>query len=84
MTLTGRLKSGWNALKVVRVLLGILVLYSSMAENNTTGIILGALFTIFSLFTDGVCCVGGNCQAPVKKDTNSLPENIEYEELGHK
>lgn len=79
-----RLKNGWNTLKLVRVLLGVLVLYSSIAEHNTAGIMLGSLFTVFSLLTDGVCCTAGACSNPIQSKNNATPENIEYEELDNK
>ncbi|MBK6937632.1 MAG: hypothetical protein IPH18_12680 [Chitinophagaceae bacterium] len=85
MSVLERLKSGWTALKFVRVILGILVLQSGIAEGQTFGIVLGVFFTAFGLLTDGVCCAGGACYAPPsKKDTTPVTENIEYEELGSK
>jgi hypothetical protein len=84
MTLIDRLKSGWTALKFIRVALGILILSSSIGSGEVSGIILGTVFTVFSLFTDGVCCAGGSCYTPVKKNNSATPENIEYEELGSK
>ncbi len=76
-------KSGWTTLKIVRVALGVLVLYTSIAERNTAGIILGALFTIISLFLKGNCCMAGACGTGVQPKKNTIPENIDYEELGH-
>jgi len=84
MNLVYRLKSGWTALKFVRVGLGGLILYSSIESGQVSGVIVGGLFTLISLFTDGVCCVGGGCYAPVKKNDPSKNENIDYEELGAK
>lgn len=84
MNLIGRLKSGWTSLKFIRVGLGSLILYSAIESGQVSGIILGGLFTIFSLFTDGVCCAGGGCYTPVNKNNSSTPENIDYEELGSK
>lgn len=84
MILINRLKSGWTTLKFIRVALGGLILSSSISSGETSGIILGAAFTLFALFTDGVCCAGGGCYTPVKKNNSSTTENIEYEELGAK
>jgi hypothetical protein len=83
MKLIHRLKKGWTALKFVRVGLGGLILYSSIESGQLSGILLGGLFTIFSLFTNGVCYAGGNCYKPsVKKNNPSAHEKTEYEELG--
>jgi len=79
-----RLKSGWTALKFIRVGLGGLILYSSIESGQVSGMIVGGLFTIFSLFTDGVCCAGGGCYTPIKKNDSSTLENTDYEELGAK
>lgn len=82
MVLTDRLKSGWTVLKIIRVVLGILILSSSITEHQVPGIVLGALFTLFALFTDGVCCAGGNCYAPQRPGKIKETDTIEYEELG--
>lgn len=79
-----RLKSGWTALKFLRVGLGSLILCSSIESGQVAGMILGGLFTLISLFTDGVCCVGASCYTPTQKNNSSLNETIEYEELGTK
>jgi len=84
MNLIYRLKSGWTALKFVRVGLGILILYSAIDTRQVPGMVLGSLFTIFALFTDGVCCAGGSCYTPINKNNSDIKENIEYEELGNK
>lgn len=82
MNLIYRLKTGWTLLKFVRVGLGSLILYSSAESGQVSGMVLGGLFTIYSLFTDGVCCGGGTCYRPHPKKTTD--ETITYEELDHK
>jgi hypothetical protein len=84
MILIERLKSGWTALKIIRVTLGGLILSSSISSGEVSGIILGSVFILFSLFTDGVCCAGGSCYTPIKKNNSTTLENTEYEELGSK
>ena len=84
MKLLNKLCSSWTLLKFIRVVLGVLILYSSMAEKNITGIILGFVFTTIALFTDGVCCSGGSCYTAVNKTTQTKSDEIEYEELGAK
>ena len=84
MNLIKKLKSGWTLLKFIRVGLGSLILYSSIQNGHVAGIIAGGLFTIISLFTDGVCCAGSACYTPNKKNNSSTPSTIEYEELGTK
>ena len=84
MNLIYRLRSGWTALKFVRVGFGGLILYSSIESGQLSGIIIGGLFTIISLFTDGVCCAAGSCYTAVKKNNSSTASTIEYEELDTK
>jgi hypothetical protein len=84
MNLINRIKSGWTALKFIRVGLGSLILYSSVQSGHIGGMVVGGLFTLFSLLMDGVCCTGGSCYNPVKKNISSTNENKEYEELGAK
>ena len=84
MQLIARLRSGWTSLKLIRVILGVLILYSSISEGHIGGMLLGVLFTGIALFTDGVCCAAGNCYTPVNKTTQTKSDEIEYEELGAK
>jgi len=84
MNLINRIRTGWNTLKFIRVGLGSLILYSSIQSGHIAGMVVGGLFTLMSLLTDGVCCAGGNCYVPPKKDISPAPESIEYEELGSK
>lgn len=84
MQLIARLRSGWTSLKLIRVILGVLILYSSISEGHIGGMLLGVLFTGIALFTDGVCCAAGNCYIPVNKTTQTKSDEIEYEELGAK
>jgi len=85
MSLIKRLKSGWTPLKFIRVGLGSLILYSSIQNGHVAGIIAGGLFTIISMFTDGICCAAnGSCYNPGTKNISSTNEKIDYEELGSK
>ena len=62
------LRTGWTSLKWLRVILGTLVLASSVGSGDTAGILLGILFTAFSLFTPGYCCGMGSCPVPPAKN----------------
>lgn len=84
MQLIARLRSGWTSLKFIRVILGVLILFSAISEGHIGGMLLGVLFTGFALFTDGVCCAGGACYTPANKSTITKTEEIDYEELDSK
>lgn len=77
MNLIYRMKSGWTLLKFIRVGLGSLILYSSIESGQLAGILLGGLFILLSLFTDGVCCAGGSCPTTIRKNNSSPVENNE-------
>ena len=71
MNLIYRLRNRWTALKFVRVGLGSLILYSSIESGQVSGMVVGSLFTIFSLLTDGVCCAESSCDTAVKNNNSS-------------
>jgi len=81
-TIINRLKTGWTTLKLVRVGLGSLILYTSITSGQVTGMLVGSLLLIVALFTNGVCCISRSCAVqPVSKNNNPKIETIEYEEL---
>jgi hypothetical protein len=74
--------TGWNFMKVFRVLAGLLVIYSGIVDNNVTFVIIGTGFLIVALLTSGVCCALYN---PATHDRQKTDLNkIEYEELDSK
>lgn len=73
-----RLKSGWNALKVLRVALGVVILVGGVQAKDTANILFGTFFLGLALFTDGVCCGGGSCYVPPRKVNT---ETKQHEEL---
>lgn len=81
MNFINKLKSGWTTLKFIRVGLGSLILYSSFESGQIVGIIVGSLFTLYALVTDGVCCIGGSCNSVSDKKNSSSIETVEYEAL---
>jgi len=83
INLLSRLKSGWTLLKMIRVGLGGLILYSSVQSGHAAGIVLGGFLTAVSLFMDGACCAAGQCYLPAEPKSIK-DKNTGYEELGHK
>ena len=67
-----RLKSGWNALKVLRVALGIIILAGGIENREAGNIVFGSFFLLLALFTDGVCCGSGSCSIPPRKNTAEI------------
>jgi len=83
MYLKNKLRNGWTLLKFIRVGLGSLILYSSVQSGDAAGMVLGGLFTLFSLFSDGVCGCAGSCYTPGNRN-KSTNETTGYEKLGVK
>ena len=74
--------TGWNSIKIFRVLAGVLIVSSGISERFTPLILLGAVFFIFALVTPGVCC--GMYSPPGRINKSSDSNEVEYEELGTK
>jgi hypothetical protein len=74
--------SGWNFIKVMRVLAGIFIMLSGITGNNITFIVLGSGFLLFSLLTPGACCPLYN--PPAQQKISSDLKDVEYEEVGVK
>ncbi|MDP4264597.1 MAG: hypothetical protein Q8941_18860 [Bacteroidota bacterium] len=74
--------SGWNFIKIIRVLTGVFILFSGIDDNNTPVILLGAGFLLFSLTTRGVCCA--LYSPPRQQNVSADLKDIDYEELGSK
>jgi len=76
--------TGWTTLKIIRVGLGLVILYSGVESHSFGGITAGLLFTLFGLLAPGTCC-GSSCYSgydTVKEDIST--EVIDYEELDKK
>jgi succinate-acetate transporter protein len=74
--------TGWNFIKIIRVLAGISILTSGITDNNTAFILIGSFFLLYSLITPGVCC--GVYDPPPQQKASTDLKNVEYEELGVK
>jgi hypothetical protein len=74
--------SGWNVIKIIRVVAGIFILLSGINENNITFVLPGSVFLLFALITPGVCWAMYN--PPTHQNTPVDINDTEYEELGAK
>lgn len=54
-----RLLTGWNFARILYLIMGILVIASSIAEDQWLGILLGGYITSMGLFAFG--CAAGSC-----------------------
>lgn len=73
------LTHNWNVARVIRLLLGIMIMYQGFHTYQNGVVLMGAFFTVFSLFTSGCC--GTTCSRTPKNDIESKNETIVYEEI---
>lgn len=76
-----RILHGWTPLRLMYVLMGGMVIYSSIAERQWMGIIFGGYFASMGVFAFG--CAAGNCGVPAYRGPKYKQdaETVEYEEI---
>ncbi len=70
--------SSWNVMRVIRLLLGGVIVAQGVLTGQWVLATLGGLFSLFALLNIG-CGIGG-CNVPVVKTTKQTDE-IVYEEV---
>lgn len=73
------LTSNWNFFRIIRFILGLIILIQGIVVLDTISILLGLVFTGLALFSAG--CAGGACYTPTVRSNKQTVENIEYEEV---
>lgn len=71
----------WNLMRVLRLLVGIWAIYSSITDGQPLFGILGGMFILQALLNVG-CCGGNNCKIPQNQNqrTTNIKET-DYEEV---
>ncbi len=69
----------WNVMRVVRLVLGVMVVVQGIQANQWLIAGLGALFAMMPLFNVG-CCTTAGCSTPIRKVAKENGE-ITYEEV---
>lgn len=71
----------WHFLRILRLVLGILVLIQGISSKQYPLIFFGFIFTLLPIFNAG--CAGGACDIPrYNKSKMKAEKDIEYEEVG--
>ncbi len=70
--------SNWNLFRILRFVLGIVIMIQAIYSHNYTFGIIGLLFSVMSVFNIGCC--GGTCTTNNFSKSNE-PEDITYEEV---
>ena len=74
--------TNWNAFRIIRLILGLMVLVQGIVVLDATSITIGALFTGLTLFGSG--CAAGNCYIPSNYSVKQKVEDIKHEEVVNK
>ena len=70
--------SNWNAMRAIRLAIGIYIVVQSIQTQEWMFVALGGLFTLMPLLNIG--CSGGACSTPISKGDNKT-EDVTYEEI---
>jgi len=73
------IRSNWNFMRIIRLILGLIVIGQSIVMKDVLFGIAGAVFLFMALFNQG-CCSTGTC-APVVKNRQNKKEETSYEEV---
>jgi len=72
--------SGWNFIRVLRLVLGIIVVGQGGIEKDWMIVAAGILFSLTAVFNIGCCGVSG-CHMPVSKKNDVKTGEVIYEEI---
>ena len=73
------LLNNWNFFRLLRLILGVIIIAQSIYSKDWQMSIVGSLFTGLALFNIG-CCGAGGCYTSNKSSENNNKE-IKYEEV---
>lgn len=74
-----RILNNWNLPRVLRVMIGIVILVMAISRADLASGIIGAVFTGMGVFNIS-CCGSGACYTPIKNSKKDL-KDISYEEV---
>ncbi|MGN6181638.1 MAG: hypothetical protein ACTHNW_20820 [Mucilaginibacter sp.] len=74
-----RILRNWNLPRILRVMIGIVILIMAISRADPGSGIIGAVFTAMGVFNIG-CCGSGACYTPVKNSKKDS-KDICYEEV---
>ncbi len=72
--------TGWNAMRWIRLALGIFIAIQAVQMHDTLSGIIAAFF-LFQAITNTGCCGVTGCAVPTNKSKSNKIEDIEYEEI---
>lgn len=73
------LLSGWNVVRIIRLILGVMLVIQAIQTKFWGAGLLGGLL-LFQAITNTGCCGASGCAVPVNKSKQNV-DTIEYEEV---
>jgi hypothetical protein len=77
------LTRGWNVMRVIRLVLGLIILVQGIMARDAMYGFFGVFLTFLALVNVGCCGVGG-CSVPSVSSRQNKNKEIDYEEVGTK
>lgn len=74
--------SDWNAMRILRLIIGVLILIQGINMNEWIMIILSSTIMLQAIFNTG-CCSSGSCYNNTKTDIK-ISDEIKFEEITKK
>lgn len=71
---------GWNFMRIIRLVLGIVIIVQGIQAQQWMLVALGGLFTLMPLFNIGCCCAA-ECNTTYSTSKAKNTEDITYEEV---
>lgn len=75
--------SNWNLMRIIRLILGIVIIAQGFQAHQWMFVALGGLFTLMPLFNVG-CCSTAGCGTNYSSRKPTGTEDITYEEVKSK
>lgn len=78
-----RYLSGWNLGRILRLIIGIIILIQGVEAQHWVLVILGFMFTLMPVLNSGCCnSIGAaGCKPTRTSDRNSSIQDIKYEQI---
>ena len=70
---------GWNVMRLLRLILGLIIIVQGIRGNDWSFILLGSLFSLMPIFNVG-CCGASGCNTSYVKTNKNIKE-VTYEEV---
>ena len=74
------LLTGWNAMRIIRLVLGVIVIVQGINNGEVLYFVLGGLLVLMALANSG-CCGAGACAVNPRSIKEKEEKEIVYEEV---